>query len=53
MAMNGSPQVAAELTIGIVGSHDLVEKIMLSGPLAGAPGQPGSPPVAGRFIAAA
>jgi hypothetical protein len=53
MAMNGSPQGAAELTIGIVGSHDLVEKIMLSGPLAGAPGQPGSPPVAGRFIAAA
>jgi hypothetical protein len=53
MAMNGSPQAAAELTIGIVGSHDLVEKIMLSGPLAGAPGQPGSPPVAGRFIGAA
>jgi hypothetical protein len=52
MAMNSSPQVAAELTIGIVGSHDLVEKIMLSGPLA-APGQAGSPPVAGRFIAAA
>jgi hypothetical protein len=53
MAMNGSPQGAAELTIGIVGSHDLVEKIMLSGPLAGAPGQAGGPPVAGRFIAAA
>ena len=36
--MNAPSQSAAELTIGIVGTHDLVEKIMLSGPLAGPDG---------------
>ena len=36
--MTGQRQPAAELTIGVVGPHDLVERVMLSG--APAPGQP-------------
>src|ERR1035438_9153979 len=42
-AMTAQRQSAAELTIGIVGPHDLVERIMLSGsPQAG--GLPGGTP---------
>src|SRR5215467_14067796 len=44
---------AAELTIGIVGTHDLVEKIMLSGPLAGPAGPADQAVPARRLIAAA
>ncbi len=45
--MTGQRQPAGELTIGIVGPHDLVERIMLSGAaqpgvLPGGPGQPGN-----------
>jgi len=59
---NGQRQATLELTIGVVGPHDLVERIMLSGvatPGTGAPGpgnglaaQPG-PPVARRLVAVA
>jgi hypothetical protein len=47
--MTGQRQPAGELTIGIVGPHDLVERIMLSGTaqpgmLPGGPGQPGTGP---------
>ena len=34
---NGQRQAALELTIGVVGSHDLVERIMLSGTAMPAP----------------
>ena len=55
--MNGSSRAQGELTIGIVGPHDLVERIMLSGASAaakaGAAGAPadGGPPR--RLVAAA
>jgi hypothetical protein len=46
-------QVAGELTIGIVGPHDLVERIMLAGTAAaGQPGAAGPGPVR-RLVAAA
>jgi hypothetical protein len=47
--------IAGELTIGIVGPYDLVERIMLSGPeSAGSPGpEPGWPLPARRLVAAA
>lgn len=46
-------QVSGELTIGIVGPHDLVERIMLAGTsAAGQPGTPGPGPVR-RLVAAA
>jgi hypothetical protein len=51
--MNAPSQPAAELTIGIVGTHDLVEKIMLSGPLAGPAGPAEQTVPARRLIAAA
>ncbi|HEX6857622.1 MAG TPA: transcriptional regulator [Streptosporangiaceae bacterium] len=51
--MNAPSQPAAELTIGIVGTHDLVEKIMLSGPLAGPAGPAEQAVPARRLIAAA
>ena len=57
--MNGSSRTQGELTIGVVGPHDLVERIMLSGPAAGGKsGAPGSPPAgepvpARRLVAAA
>ncbi len=35
---NGQRQAALELTIGVVGSHDLVERIMLSGAATSGPG---------------
>ena len=43
--MTAQRQPAAELTIGIVGPHDLVERIMLSGSpqLSGLPGGPQTP----------
>jgi hypothetical protein len=52
--MTGQRQPPAELTIGVVGPHDLVERIMLSG--AGTTGQ--APPITGpgparRLVAAA
>jgi hypothetical protein len=65
---NGQRQSPLELTIGVVGSHDLVERIMLSpaaapGPRRATPGLPGtdlapagSPPgpaLARRLVAAA
>jgi len=36
LVVNGSSRAQGELTIGIVGPHDLVERIMLSGTPAGA-----------------
>src|SRR6266571_6070839 len=39
---NGQRQAALELTIGVVGSHDLVERIMLSGAATSGPGAPGA-----------
>jgi len=39
LAVNGSSRAQGELTIGIVGPHELVERIMLSGAQAG--GKPG------------
>jgi hypothetical protein len=51
--MNAPSPPAAELTIGIVGTHDLVEKIMLSGPLAGPAGPAEQTVPARRLIAAA
>jgi hypothetical protein len=51
--MSAPSQPAAELTIGIVGTHDLVEKIMLSGPLAVPAGSAGETVPARRLIAAA
>jgi len=51
--MNAPSQPAAELTIGIVGTHDLVEKIMLSGPLTGPAGLAEQAIPARRLIAAA
>ena len=51
--MSAPSQPAAELTIGIVGTHDLVEKIMLSGPLAGPAGPAEQSVPARRLIAAA
>jgi hypothetical protein len=64
---NGQRQAALELTIGVVGSHDLVERIMLSGtampapatgPAGAAPGPGGNgfaimPAVARRLVAVA
>ncbi len=51
--MNGPGEVSGELTIGIVGPHDLVERIMLSGTTAaGQPGAVGPGPVR-RLVAAA
>ena len=65
---NGQRQSPLELTIGVVGSHDLVERIMLSpaaapGPHRAAPGLPGTdlapagfppgPGLARRLVAAA
>jgi hypothetical protein len=46
---NGQRQAALELTIGVVGSHDLVERIMLSGTAMPAPaaGPAGAAPGAG------
>jgi hypothetical protein len=38
---NGQRQAALELTIGVVGSHDLVERIMLSGPAMSGPAMSG------------
>ena len=52
--MAGQRQPPVELTIGVVGPHDLVERVMLSG--AAAPGQPPSPAgpgLARRLVAAA
>jgi hypothetical protein len=51
----GTGQASGELTIGIVGPYDLVEKIMLSGPApAGLPGPDTAWPLpAGRLVAAA
>jgi hypothetical protein len=43
--MTGRRQPPVELTIGVVGPHDLVERIMLSG--TATPGQPVTPGVAG------
>jgi hypothetical protein len=43
--MTGSRQPPVELTIGVVGPHDLVERVMLSG--TATPGQPVTPGVAG------
>jgi hypothetical protein len=43
--MTGQRQPSAELTIGVVGPHDLVERVMLSG--AAAPGQPVTPVATG------
>jgi hypothetical protein len=43
--MTGQRQPSAELTIGVVGPHDLVERVMLSG--AAAPGQAVIPVAAG------
>src|SRR5206468_1029205 len=53
VTMSAPSQPAAELTIGIVGTHDLVEKIMLSGPLAGPAGPAEQTVPARRLIAAA
>ena len=64
---NGQRQAALELTIGVVGSHDLVERIMLSGtampapaagPAGAAPGADGNgyataPAMARRLVAVA
>jgi hypothetical protein len=49
--MTGQRPPAGELTIGIVGPHDLVERIMLSG--AGPPVAGGGPPGAARRLVAA
>jgi hypothetical protein len=47
-------QASGELTIGIVGPYDLVERIMLSGPAAaGMPGQGGHGPLPARRLVAA
>ena len=43
--MTGPRQPPVELTIGVVGPHDLVERVMLSG--TATPGQPVTPGVAG------
>jgi hypothetical protein len=43
--MTGQRQPPAELTIGVVGPHDLVERVMLSG--TAAPGQPAATGTAG------
>ena len=43
--MTGQRQPPAELTIGVVGPHDLVERVMLSG--AATPGQGVTPAAAG------
>jgi hypothetical protein len=43
--MTGQRQPPVELTIGVVGPHDLVERVMLSGAVT--PGQPASPAAAG------
>src|SRR5215468_8457837 len=52
---NGQRQSPLELTIGVVGSHDLVERIMLSPSAAPAPHRaaPGPPGLARRLVAAA
>ena len=52
---NGQRHPPQELTIGVVGSHDLVERIMLSpaatrGPPGAVPGLPGNDPAAGGFL---
>jgi len=50
----GTGQPSVELTIGIVGPYDLVEKIMLSGPPAGLPRPDTAWPLpATRLVAAA
>ena len=46
--MNGPRRAQGELTIGVVGPHDLVERIMLSGTAAPGPSLPG-PPAPGPF----
>src|SRR6266567_3571183 len=52
--VTGTGQVSGELTIGIIGPYDLVERIMLSGPAAaGLPGQAGHGPVPARRLVAA
>ena len=59
--MTGTGQASGELTIGIVGPHDLVERIMLAGPASAWPGggprgdspaDPGPAPAV-RLVAAA
>jgi len=51
--VTGTGQAPAELTIGIVGPYDLVERIMLSGPAATGTGQAGHGPVPPRRLVAA
>jgi hypothetical protein len=52
--VTGTGQASGELTIGIVGPYDLVERIMLSGPAAaGSPGQAGHGPLPVRRLVAA
>jgi hypothetical protein len=52
--VTGTRQASGELTIGIVGPYDLVERIMLSGPAAaGMPGQGGHGPLPARRLVAA
>jgi len=52
--VTGTGQASSELTIGIVGPYDLVERIMLSGPAAaGSPGSAGHGPVPARRLVAA
>jgi hypothetical protein len=49
--MTGQRQPPAELTIGVVGPHDLVERVMLTGAVT--PGQPGAGPGLARRLVAA
>ena len=49
----GTGLPSGELTIGIVGPYDLVEKIMLSGPPAGSPGPDTAWPLPARRLVAA
>ncbi len=52
--MTSTPNASGELTIGIVGPYDLVERIMLTGPAAaGPPGQAGHGPLPARRLVAA
>jgi DNA-binding transcriptional ArsR family regulator len=53
--VSGLRQAAGELTIGVIGPHELVERIMLAGPTASGqpPGLSGSSPAAPRRLVAA